>query len=216
MIVAARGNEDLDPKESTMRMSWLVVFLAGCVFLCGCIDELSDSGDSEVAFAANDPNPPADSAGQDSGTSAAGETASPGDPGPIDLGGVSWLHTNVSGWSQTATLRYVSIRGSSITLQYDKANSWPAVNHAGATVNANPWIFVNRGGRWYGATWEWMRKGQVTKAVSSVHGSHIKKAPLNNFVPKSGETYGFMVSGLARDKTRNVRERSNVVMLRWP
>ncbi len=32
----------------------------------------------------------------------------------------------------------------------------------------------------------------------------------------SGETYGFMVSGLARTGERNVLERTPVVMVRWP
>lgn len=135
---------------------------------------------------------------------------------PIPLSSVGWLHANVGGWAQTANLASVGISGGSITLNYDKARSWPGINHAGASVNANPWIFVNRGGRWYAATWEWLRVGQTTKSTGSVHGSHIKKSPLNDFVPVSGETYGFMVSGLARDDARNVQERSNIVMVTWP
>lgn len=212
-----------------MWRSFGVLLAVASLCLSACVDTLDGGGTNyteEKAFAANDPNPPAKEGGEeapskngntDSGTTSE-ESASPAssNSGPVDLGSVSWLHTNVSGWSETATLRSVSIRGGAITLNYNKANSWPGVSHAGASVNANPWIFVNRGGRWYGATWEWLRKGQTTKAVGAVHGSHIKKSPLSNFVPKSGETYGFMVSGLARDKTRNVQERSNVVMLRWP
>jgi hypothetical protein len=34
--------------------------------------------------------------------------------------------------------------------------------------------------------------------------------------PKSGETYGFMVSTLARGQERTVNERSNVVLVKWP
>lgn len=131
---------------------------------------------------------------------------------PADFAGVVWLHENVSGWAQTSSLN-VSIGGGSITLNYDKAKVWPARNG----VNANPWVFVFRDGRWYAATFEWLRFGQTTKPTSTVRGDHIKKPPLNNFHPVSGEVYGFMVSGLARDNsTRNVRERTNVVMMRWP
>lgn len=135
---------------------------------------------------------------------------------PIALGAVTWLHANVANWAQTANLASVRINGGDITLNYDKADSWPGVNTAGATVNANPWILVNRGGTWYAATWEWLRVGQTTKSTASVHGSHIGVAPLNGFSPVSGETYGFMVSGLARDSSRNVQERSNIVMVTWP
>ncbi|MBL8921008.1 MAG: hypothetical protein JNJ54_19255 [Myxococcaceae bacterium] len=135
---------------------------------------------------------------------------------PADFAGVVWLHTNASGWARTANLSTVQVGASQVCLEYDKASAWPGLNHVGAFVNANPWIFVYRNGRWHAATWEWMRFGQTCKNRSSVHGSHIKRAPLDTFVPVSGETYGFMVTGLARDATRNVQERTQVVMVRWP
>ena len=141
---------------------------------------------------------------------------SPGDEVPPDLAGVEWLHADVSGWKETGRLRSVRVSGNSITLDYDRARSWPGVNHAGAFVNANPWIFVYRDGRWCAGTWEWLRSGQTTKSARSVAGDHIKKPPLQSFKPKSGEVYGFMVSGLARDDRRNVRERTQVLMYRWP
>lgn len=130
---------------------------------------------------------------------------------PIDLSRVTWLHTDVSGWARTATLN-ASVSGSSMILNYDKARVWPGVNGS----NANPWIFVQQDGRWYAATWEWLRPGQTSKAKGAVSGSHIKASPLQNFTPRSGETYGFMVSGLARSHLRNVQERSNVDMVVWP
>ena len=135
---------------------------------------------------------------------------------PGDLGGVVFLHTNVAGWPATASLSGVSASGGTINLPYNKANVWPGVSTSGAVVNANPWIIVFRDGVWYAATFEWLRVGQTSKPVGTVNGNHIKKPPLNNFVPISGETYGFMVSGLARDSTRNVQERTNVRMYRWP
>ena len=129
------------------------------------------------------------------------------------LSKVRWLHTNVSGWAQTAKLSYVKVQGNKIYIPYNKANVWKA-NKDG--VNGNPWIFVYKNGVWYGATWEWLRKGQTAKAKRAVQGDHIKKDPLRNFVPKSGEIYGFMISGLARTSERNVKERSNIVLYRWP
>ena len=144
------------------------------------------------------------------------EEPADGNAVPPDLSGVRWLHTDVSGWSETVSLRSVRVSGGTITLDYDKAKSWPGRDHAGAYVNANPWIFVHRDGTWYAGTWEWLRHGQTSKSVRSVNGDHIKKSPLNSFSPRSGERYGFMVSGLARDRARNVRERTNVVMVTWP
>ena len=139
----------------------------------------------------------------------------PSDPSaqvPPDFAGVIWLHTNVSSWAVTSPLS-VSFGGSTITLDYDKADVWPG---NGEGLNGNPWIFVWQDNQWYAATWEWLRVGQTTKNKSSVAGDHIKKAPLTGFQPVSGRLYGFMVSGLARDSQRNVLERTPVVMVRWP
>lgn len=138
----------------------------------------------------------------------------PGQKVPDDFRGVIWLHSNVSGWYQTAHLRTV-IHGNSVEMDYDKAHEWPGVNTAGAFVNANPWIFVYRDHKWYAGTWEWMRHGQTVKSKRAVNGDHIKISPLNRFEPIVGETYGFMMSGLARTNVRNVQERSNVVMVKW-
>lgn len=149
-----------------------------------------------------DSSPPADTSG------------SPGSV-PADFAGVVWLHANVSGWAQTASLN-ASAGGGSISLKYDKSHSWPEVSAGGTRVVANPWVFVWENGKWYAATFEWLRKGQTSKPAGTVHGSHIKKAPLDDFVPQSGVRYGFMVSGLARDSTRSVQERSNVDMVTWP
>ena len=185
--------------------AFLLIGLVGCY----------DSDDGPGVFGSDGDSSSGGSAESgDSGEQAAA-SSSGGGGGSFSLGSVVWLDTNVSGWPQTASLN-AGVSGNSMVLNYDKANVWPAKSAGGATVNANAWIFVNQGGTWYGATWEWLRPGQTSKSASSVEGGHIKKSPLNNFRPKSGETYGFMVSGLARTSTRNVEERSNVDMVRWP
>jgi len=131
------------------------------------------------------------------------------------LKGVKWLNTDVSKWEQTGKLSSVSTDSGSIRLAYDKAKVWPAKDVRGKLLNANPWIFVKQDGIWYAATFEWFRPGQTVKNKKTVNGDHIKKNPLKSFTPKKGETYGFMVSGLARDEHRNTEERTNVVMFKW-
>lgn len=144
-------------------------------------------------------------------------TGASDDPGlPFKLSEVTWLHSNVSTWPITSRLSSVKVGASTITLDFDKTNVWPGQNAASAFVNANPWIFVQQGGKWYAATWEWMRPGQTTKNRKSVKGDHIKKAPLQNFSPVSGQAYYFMVSGLARFSERNRQERTNIVKVIWP
>jgi hypothetical protein len=136
---------------------------------------------------------------------------------PIDLNKVKWLHTDVSDWAVTAKLNAIKIGSSTITVDYDKACVWPGESaDGGEPVNANPWVFVNLDGTWYGATWEWMKVCQTVKNLYAVDGSHIKVPPLDTWHPVSGETYYFMVSGLARSTQRNVLERSNLLKVIWP
>ncbi len=154
------------------------------------------------------------------------ETSTPPNPSgapalPADFAGVVWLHKNVSGWSKTATLSSVTFKGDNICLNYNKSGVWPGVVinvEKNTIVNGNPWIFVYQAGTWYAATWEWLRVNQTCKASTSVAGDHIKKNPLKNFTPVPGQTYYFMVSGLARNYAtfKNVDERSNVVKVVWP
>lgn len=133
--------------------------------------------------------------------------------------GTKWLHTDVSGWPVTTTLS-ASVSGGTILMPYDKAKVWPGTaTSAGDGLNGNPWAIVNINGQWYAATFEWLRHGQTSKPVGVLDGSkgdHFKVSPLNQWRPRSGERFGIMVSGLARDKTRNVKERSNVSWVVWP
>jgi hypothetical protein len=221
-------NAVLSGREQTFHnLRVLVVLLSGFVFGCESLEEAFDDSQEEFDAAAQQAAAEQAAAQQAAATQQQSSNDSPqqeaaptqvvnGSSVPDGFAGVQWLHTNVSGWPQTATLSSVNINGGSITLNYNKANSWPGVNTAGSSVNANPWIFVNQGGTWYAGTWEWLKVGQTTKSTGAVNGNHIKKAPLNGFRPRSGEVYGFMVSGLARTSVRNVQERSNVVMVRWP
>jgi hypothetical protein len=129
-------------------------------------------------------------------------------------GPITWLHTDVSSWPVTTSLS-ASVAGGTISMPYDKARAWPAVGG----LNANPWVIVNYGGQWYAATFEYFRHGQTSKPVGVLNGAlgdHIKVPPLNRWRPRSGERIGLMVSGLARAQQRNVRERSNIVMVTWP
>ena len=138
--------------------------------------------------------------------------------GPPVLDDVVWLHADVSGWAQTATLSSVVVDADEICLDYDHADLWPIYDLDGTEVVANPWIFIWQDSVWYAGTWEWLRPGQTCKAVDAVAGSHIKADPFGEFsgwVPTPGQTYYFMVSGLGRWDERTVEERSNLVEVVW-
>ncbi len=132
---------------------------------------------------------------------------------------VVWLDADVSGWPATAKLN-ASISGDTVHLAYDKARVWPTASTRakdGGALNANCWVIANREGKWYGGTFEWLKVGGTTRPLATVRGSgHITRAPLNTFVPVSGEKVGFMVSTPARSNDRTINERSNISWVIWP
>lgn len=138
---------------------------------------------------------------------------------PAELADVKWLHANVRDWPATAQMT-ASISGGQIRFPYDKSDAWPvATSGTGKGTNANVWAIVQISGKWFAATWEWLRKGQTSKPVGCLDGSkgdHFKVSPLNNWRPKSGDQFYLMVSGHARSTGRNVEERSNVFKVTWP
>ena len=78
-------------------------------------------------------------------------------------------------------------------------------------------LFIEKGGQWYAGTWEWLAVGKKCRNKKAVAGDHIKKDPLKNWKPKSGDTLYFMVGALSRfPHIKNVSERSNIVKAIWP
>jgi hypothetical protein len=191
-------------------VSLVPVVLGGCGAYDSVKDavESDDGGGSAEALVDATPTP---AAGPDPLPTPLPTAAPSNEVVPADFAGVEWVHGDISGWGETASLS-VSIGGGTVRLDYDKTRVWRAING----VNANPWIFVFRNGHWIAATWEWLGFGQTTKPMSTVNGAHIGRRQLIDFQPRSGEIYGFMVSGLIRDGSRNVLERTPVVMARWP
>jgi hypothetical protein len=141
----------------------------------------------------------------------------PGAADQLDLAAVEWLHENVSQWPVTSKITDVRIGADSIAISHTRSGQWPTLNYNGVAVEGNPWVFVNRGGKWYAATYEWLRPGQTTKNVSARDiGANIKVEPLASWQPRPGELVGFMVSTPARDGNRTSNERTNVVLTTWP
>ncbi|MGE3840897.1 MAG: IPT/TIG domain-containing protein [Vicinamibacterales bacterium] len=146
----------------------------------------------------------------------------PSDPSNIDLSKVTWLHTDVSGWAQTSTITGVSIGGGLICVYHTKAGQWPLSslgNEDPIDVEGNVWIFAYLSGKWYAATYDWLRPGQECKNVTAeeLGVDQIRIPPLDeNWTPHSGDLVAFMVSTRARDHVRAGTERTNVHVMRWP
>lgn len=123
---------------------------------------------------------------------------------------IKWLHTaEVADWKQTVDF-WVDVDKKFVHLKY-KDVSWKAVSG----LMGNLWVLVKKDDMWYGGTCEWLKKNQKVKEKKCVNGDHIKRKPLDKWVPGLGEEIGFFISGLARDAKRNVKERSNVVWVKW-
>ena len=141
-------------------------------------------------------------------------TAAPGSSGGgFDLNRVVWVDPDVSSWPETSRITSTSIGDPPVCIRHTKAGQWPVKDG----LEGNPWVFVNMNGQWYGATFEWLAPGQQCKGIHAGNiGEHIGRSPLSSWRPRSGELVGLMVSARARFRADTVRERSNVVMVRWP
>jgi len=148
------------------------------------------------------------------------ESSSGTDADEINLSEVTFLHTNVSSWAQTSTITSVTVGAPPICIRHTKAGKWPTIyTGGGVAVEGNPWVFAKIGGKWYAATWEWVRPGQQCKERGAGDfRTHVNgAAPLTSWTPQSGERVGFMMSTPARLGAQGPkRERSNVVVVTWP
>ena len=199
---------------SWMKMGWAALTVAALVAGCETstlddegtltLEQLQGLASTNAVVAADTDATPTD------GTSSTGTTTNSLWPAEI-TGTVKFLNTDVSNWAVTASLN-ASVGGGKVNLPSSKARVWPTSDG----VNANAWVFVNLGGQWYAATWEYLRQGQTMKDMSGKSwGDHIKVAPLSSWEPRPGERFGLMVSGLVRGGLSNVKERSNVSMVTW-
>lgn len=151
-----------------------------------------------------DPNPPPKSGGADQ----------------LDPRQVTWLHRDVSSWPITSTVTDVTITRSEMCVDHSGAGRFPTSQFGTIQVEGNVWIFAQINGRWYGATYDWLRPGQVCKGVTGdeLGRDQIRIAPMDASWPgpRSGDTVGFMVSARARDDVSAGAERTNIVLVRWP
>lgn len=196
--------------------------------------QTATSGETTGPSPQGETNGPFDSTGIATGDTDSNSNSNSGPAGtstgspdglPFSLDEVIWLYPDITDWAETITLSSISLEGELLCLNHDIASqepAWPIVLSFGTTeVVGNAWIFIEERGQWYAATWEWLRPpGQTCKFAAAVDGGHIKADPFGEFsgwLPTSGQSYYFMVSGLIRNPNyANVMERSNIVEYVWP
>jgi hypothetical protein len=161
------------------------------------------------------PTPP----GPDPGPSP-GPGPGPGSADDINPRSIRWLHRDVSGWPITSRITDVSVSSSQICVDHTGAGRFPTSTFGSIQVEGNVWVFAQFGGQWYGATYDWLRPGQVCKGVTGpeLGPDQIRIAPMDGSWrgPRSGDSVGFMVSARARDDVSAGAERTNIAVIRWP
>jgi hypothetical protein len=165
-----------------------------------------------VTVAAAPPPPPPPAAPPPS-TGGGGGSGGGSEGDELDPNQIIWLDHDVRNFAVTSTITSVRA-GGPVCIEHTKAGKWPVVDGG----EGNPWVFANINGQWYGATYEWLRPGQICKGVTREDiGPHTKEPPLETWRPRSGELVGFMVSTQVRFGPWGPKfERSNIVLVRWP
>ena len=118
-----------------------------------------------------------------------------------------------SGWRETITLRGIDVFDGLIRFPFAKHGAWETITHPdGSTSIGHLWVIQIIDGKAYATTIDWLRNsGQQSKRFPGVmQGNHLS-APMSL---KAGETYGFMVTTVARNNKRTTDERSNIVWVR--
>ncbi len=161
-----------------------------------------------------------DGGGGGGGGDGGGSGGSGGDA--IDLSQVTFLHSDVSDWAVTSTVLDTNVETGFVCVYHTAAGQWPfstSVFDDGAPIEGNIWIFAEFNGRWYGATWDWLRPGQECKSESAdaFGRDQIRIPPMDSsWVPQVGDQIGLMMSTIARTNLRAGEERTNVVLVDWP
>ena len=124
----------------------------------------------------------------------------------LDLSAVVWHGPDVSGWEVTHDLRFEGKFGGQVRLIQDATKEWPTDYDVVGTC----WLFIQDSeNRWHAHQWDYIRPGQTLRHFpwNPPHPEDGK----NYATVKAADPFAVMVSGLCRDKRRNVSKRTRVV-----
>ena len=192
-------------------------------------DDVEEGPWSSVKFQTATPTPaPGGSGGGGSGGSGGGSGGSGGGSGgsgggsggsgdEIDASSVRYLHRDISGWEVVSRITRIDVSGHRICVYHTGAGRLgrSRLGNPGEQIDVegNVWVFAQFGGRWYGATWDWLRIGQQCKneSTSALGPEQIRRAPMDHtWRPRTGDRLCFAMSSRARDGVEAGRRRSNI------
>ena len=136
VLFASRINDRFNPMKP-IKFNLTILIVGSTLLLAGCSDnwcwpfdcESSSSGvetpDTVATTATANPVTETQTTNAVAETDTASTVATGTTATDFDLSRATFLHTDVSGWSQTTTLS-VELSANQICLYYDKTNSWPS------------------------------------------------------------------------------------------
>ncbi|MBI5509613.1 MAG: hypothetical protein HY903_12745 [Deltaproteobacteria bacterium] len=141
-----------------------------------------------------------------------------------NLSTVTWGHGSPAGFPVNATMTNVTIDSAHRNICWDMTK--PAYTEEGTVghmVNGNAWVFGYINGRWYAATFEWLRS-DWTRQCSRLEwvGTQApfiqaESYPINSWYPAAGDKVAFMISSMCRGGCRGgLQGRSELVITTWP
>lgn len=151
---------------------------------------------------------------------ASGGIFTPGSTGdqinPFD---VVYLHRNIATWDQISTITDIIIGSREICVFHTGAGRFPQSDFGDIVIEGNIWVFAPIGGRWFGATWDWLRPGQQCKGESldTLGDEQIRIPPMDgSWRPAQGTPICFAISSRARDEVQAGEVRSNIACTTVP
>lgn len=174
------------------------------------------------------------------GSSGGGSSGGPIHGGSTEDAGSSWedaiilgpVASDVMSWKKTIELHSVSFGASPnagmISVQFPSSKPTPWVYDRQADSVGNWWLIQKIGDRYYATTMDYFRPNSFFNnwapqvfwehlSNGRDHGNGKKSTPgVAPMVYRKGETYGLMVSTLARLSYRTTNERSNIILFTMP
>lgn len=136
---------------------------------------------------------------------------------PIIVGPVA---QDAFGWRATISLQAVALNeaGDYLTFPYSKSGGFESANIASTGTNmsiGNVWLIQDIGGVYYATVFDYLRPPAQNskKFPESLVGAGHLVSPMSY---RPGQTYGLMVTTLARRNFRTTNERSNIILFEMP
>jgi len=137
----------------------------------------------------------------------------------IDPASVTWLHASPAAFRVTAILSDVRLHERDLSWEWQHP-AWPEWQSGKDEpyVVGNLWVIGQVGGKWYGATLEWLRNYTMRTELQGGAAAPIfiqcKREPISTWRPKKGERVCWMASTITRagiQPADSPRERSPIV-----